>query len=66
MNGTIKQINLNRNGQGLKQRLLSDKNSLICIFEEIFGYNKAPQYEGTAGIKQIPISAMGVTRNLVT
>jgi len=29
----------------LKNILLLDKGGLICIFEEIFGHNKAPQYE---------------------
>jgi hypothetical protein len=45
VNGTIKAINLNPAGKGLKQRLLIDKDALISIFEEIFGHNKAPMYE---------------------
>lgn len=45
VNGTIKAINLNPAGKGLKQRLLVDKDALISIFEEIFGHNKPPMYE---------------------
>lgn len=40
MNGTIKEINLNSNGSNLRSKLINDKSSLICIFEEIFGSNK--------------------------
>ena len=42
MNGTIKEINLDHTGKDLKQKLVNDKGSLICIFEEIFGTNKPP------------------------
>jgi hypothetical protein len=42
MNGTIKEINLGNNGKDLKTKLVNDKASLICIFEEIFGSNKPP------------------------
>jgi hypothetical protein len=40
MNGTIKEINLNDRGQDIKNRVVSDKASLIAIFEEIFGQTK--------------------------
>ena len=40
MNGTIKEINLNGRGTELRTKLVNDKASLICIFEEIFGSNK--------------------------
>jgi len=40
MNGTIKEINLDFKGKDLKNKLVNDKASLICIFEEIFGANK--------------------------
>lgn len=40
MNGTIKEINLNDKGQDIKSRVVNDKASLICIFEEIFGQTK--------------------------
>lgn len=42
MNGTIKEINLDGGGKDLKSKLINDKASLICIFEEIFGQNKPP------------------------
>lgn len=42
MNGTIKEINLNERGNDLRTKLVNDKGSLICIFEEIFGSNKPP------------------------
>jgi hypothetical protein len=42
MNGTIKEINLNSRGTELRTKLVNDKASLICIFEEIFGSNKPP------------------------
>jgi hypothetical protein len=45
MNGTIKQVHLNIPAKGLKQRILQDQNSLICIFEEMFGHNNTPQFE---------------------
>ena len=32
-------------GKALKNRLIKDKDSLIQIFEELFGCNKAPLYE---------------------
>ena len=38
-------MNLNSKGRGLKNRLIKDKDSLIQIFEELFGCNKAPLYE---------------------
>lgn len=40
MNGTIKEINLDAPGRDLKTKLVNDKASLICIFEETFGANK--------------------------
>ena len=40
MNGTIKEINLNEQGANVKNRVVSDKASLIAIFEEIFGQTK--------------------------
>ena len=40
MNGTIKEINLNERGTEIKNRVVSDKASLIAIFEEIFGQTK--------------------------
>lgn len=42
MNGTIKEINLDPSGKDLKSRLVNDKASLICIFEEIFGTPQQP------------------------
>lgn len=42
MNGTIKEINLDPSGSDLKQKLVNDKASLICIFEEIFGTSQQP------------------------
>lgn len=48
MNGTIKQVNLSQNGEMLKQQLLNDRNSLICVFEDMFGHeNKINQIENS-------------------
>ena len=45
MNGTIMEVALNNRGKHLKNRLITDKSSLVTLFEEIFGSNKAPLYE---------------------
>ena len=45
MNGTIQSVALNSKGKNLRQKLVSDKNGLIAIFEEMFGSNKAPMFE---------------------
>jgi hypothetical protein len=45
VNGTIKHVNLNKFGGGLKSRLLNDHGSLLCIYDEIFGHNKEPQHD---------------------
>ena len=45
VNGTIKHVNLNQFGGGLKSRILHDHASLICIYDETFGHNKAPVHD---------------------
>lgn len=45
LNGTIKEVNLDSRGKNLKGKMINDKNTLINIFQEMFGSNKAPLYE---------------------
>ena len=49
INGTIKQVNLNLSGASLRDLMVSDQPSLICIFEQIFGHNKPPTFETQHG-----------------
>ena len=48
INGTIQGVTLTYKGRALKQKMINDNQSLIQVFQEMFGANKAPLYETDA------------------
>ena len=53
INGTIKEVNLNPSGTSLRDVMVTDQPSLICIFEQIFGHNKPPTFESHGSAEHV-------------
>jgi hypothetical protein len=56
-------VNLNSKGRSLKNKLINDNQSLIQVFQEMFGTNKAPMYEAVDGSDGMSIGIRAGEKN---